>query len=162
MEILIGGFYKSPMSKLIDPHSISKTELEAGESFAPRFDAHGLILAVVTDAQTDALLMAAYMNEAALRLTFDTGFVHFFSRSRNSLWKKGESSGELLSFVEMRVDCDQDIVQIRATPSGAGAACHTGRKTCFYRAVTKSGDEFAVKDLGISPLFDPNERYGKS
>lgn len=150
------------MSNLIDPKSISKTELESGKIFAPRFDEHGLILAVVTDAESDAILMAAYMNEEALRLTFDTGYVHFFSRSRNSLWKKGESSGELLNFVEMRVDCDQDILQVRATQSGSGAACHTGRKTCFYRAVEKSGDGFAVKDLGINPLFDPKERYSKS
>ncbi|AVX04167.1 phosphoribosyl-AMP cyclohydrolase [Maritalea myrionectae] len=147
------------MSKLTDPKDLSKTELEAGTSFAPRFDANGLILAVVTDAESDAILMAAYMNEEALRLTFNTGFVHFFSRSRNSLWKKGESSGELLDFVEMRVDCDQDILQVRATQRGAGAACHTGRKTCFYRAVAMDDDGFSVKDLGIKPLFDPNERY---
>lgn len=147
------------MSKLTDPKNLSKTELEAGTAFAPRFDADGLILAVVTDADSDAILMAAYMNEEALRLTFETGFVHFFSRSRNSLWKKGESSGELLDFVEMRVDCDQDILQVRATQRGSGAACHTGRKTCFYRAVDSGENGFTVKDLGINPLFDPNERY---
>lgn len=107
------------MSKLTDPKTISKAELETGTVFAPRFDENGLILAVVTDAATDALLMAAYINEEALRLTFETGFVHFFSRSRNSLWKKGESSGELLEFVEMRVDCDQDILQVRATQRGS-------------------------------------------
>ncbi len=147
------------MSKLTDPKTISKAELETGTVFAPRFDENGLILAVVTDAATDALLMAAYINEEALRLTFETGFVHFFSRSRNSLWKKGESSGELLEFVEMRVDCDQDILQVRATQRGSGAACHTGRKTCFYRAVESSEKGFKVKDLGIKPLFDPKERY---
>lgn len=159
MAFLIGARYKAPMSKLTDPKSLSKTELEAGNVFAPGFDANGLILAVVTDAESDAILMAAFMNEEALRLTFETGFVHFFSRSRNSLWKKGESSGELLNFVEMRVDCDQDILQVRAKQSGSGAACHTGRKTCFYRAVEKTGDGYGVKDLGIKPLFNPNERY---
>ncbi|MCF4098725.1 phosphoribosyl-AMP cyclohydrolase [Maritalea mediterranea] len=147
------------MSKMTDPKSLSKTELETGPAFAPRLDANGLILAVVTDAESDALLMAAYMNEEALNLTFETGYVHFFSRSRNSLWKKGESSGELLEFVEMRVDCDQDILQVRATPAGAGATCHTGRKTCFYRTVEKTADGYVVDNLGIDPLFDPAEKY---
>lgn len=141
------------------PEGMNKSELDTGSVFAPRFDENGLILAITTDAETNQILMAAYMNEDAIRLTFETGFVHYYSRSRKSLWKKGESSGELQKFVEMLTDCDQDILQVRAIQTGSGAACHTGRKSCLYRRVEEKNGQFALADLGMKPLFDPKEKY---
>ena len=139
---------------------LSKKELEAGDVFAPRFDANGLVLAVTTDAETNQVLMAAYMNEEAIRLTFETGFVHYYSRSRQSMWKKGESSGELQKFIEMRVDCDQDILEVRAIQTGSGAACHTGRKSCLYRSVSYKDGEYALSAPDLPQLFDPKAKYG--
>jgi len=147
------------MNGFVDPKALTKQELESSEVFAPRFDKDGLILAITCDAETKDVLMAAYMNEEAIRLTFETGFVHYFSRSRQKLWKKGESSGELQEFVEMRTDCDQDILQVSAIQTGSGAACHTGRKSCLYRKVEVSNGEFRVADIGMKPLFDPAEKY---
>jgi phosphoribosyl-AMP cyclohydrolase len=114
-------------------------EREEGIVFAPRFDAKGLVTAVVTDAGDGMLLMVAHMNEEALRLTLETGMAHYWSRSRRSLWKKGETSGNLQRVVEMRVDCDQDAVWLKVEVVGDGATCHTGRRSCFYRAL-EAGD----------------------
>ncbi len=110
-------------------------EVEQGLVLQPKFDADGLIAAIATDAGSGEVLMFAWMNAEALRLTIDTGTAHFWSRSRNRLWKKGEESGNVLKVVEMRVDCDQDAVWLRVTVGGAGAACHTGARSCFYRRV---------------------------
>ena len=107
------------------------------DRFQPRFDAAGLVTAIVTDADTGTLLMVAHMNEEAIRLTQATGQAHFWSRSRRSLWRKGETSSHGLTLVEMRVDCDQDALLLRVTP--AGPACHTGRRSCFYRRVEADG-----------------------
>jgi len=107
------------------------------DRFLPRFDAAGLVTAIVTDAGTGVLLMVAHMNAEAIRLTQQTGQAHFWSRSRSALWRKGESSGNGLTLVEMRVDCDQDALLLRVTP--AGPACHTGRRSCFYRRVEADG-----------------------
>ena len=108
-------------------------DIEAGSLFQPGFDADGLIPAVVTDAAGGAILMFAWMNREALGLTISTKVVHFYSRSRAKLWQKGEESGNVLDVVEMRTDCDQDVVQVIATVRGAGVACHTGATSCFYR-----------------------------
>lgn len=110
---------------------------ETGLDLDPKYDAAGLITACVTDAASGALLMVAHMNEEALRLTIQTGEVHFWSRSRASLWKKGESSGNVLKLVELRIDCDQDAVWVIASP--AGPTCHTGAPSCFYRRVSADG-----------------------
>jgi len=107
------------------------------DRFDPRFDAAGLVTAIVTDAHTATLLMVAHMNAEAIRLTQETGQAHFWSRSRQALWRKGETSGNGLTLVEMRVDCDQDALLLRVTP--AGPACHTGRRSCFYRRVEADG-----------------------
>lgn len=115
------------------PHS--EAEIEQGLVLSPRFDGQGLVAAVATDAKTGEVLMLAWMNEDALRLTVDTGVAHFWSRSRAKIWKKGEESGNLLEIVEMRVDCDQDAVWMKVRIQGAGVACHTGAKSCFYRIV---------------------------
>lgn len=101
--------------------------------FDPRFDDKGLLTAIVVDAASGALLMVAHMNAEALALTRTTGQVHFYSRSRRALWRKGETSGNGLALVELWVDCDQDALLVRAIP--AGPACHTGRPSCFYRRV---------------------------
>lgn len=112
---------------------------EQGSALDPKYDASGLVTAVVTDAGDGTLLMVAYMNAAALALTRSTGEAHFWSRSRGRLWKKGESSGNVLRVVEMRVDCDQDAIWIRA--EAAGPACHTGERSCFYRRIGPDGLE---------------------
>jgi phosphoribosyl-AMP cyclohydrolase len=111
--------------------------LDATNLFRPRFDAAGLVTAIVTDADSGVLLMVAHMNREAIDLTRATGQAHFWSRSRGTLWRKGETSGNGLTLVEMRVDCDQDALLLRVTP--AGPACHTGRRSCFYRRVEADG-----------------------
>jgi phosphoribosyl-AMP cyclohydrolase len=114
-----------------DPHAI-----EEGFALQPKFDADGLIPAIVTDAQSGEVLMFAWMDATALALTIETSIGHFWSRSRRALWKKGEESGNVLNVVEMRVDCDQDVVWLRVRVGGDGVACHTGNRSCFYRSVT--------------------------
>ena len=117
------------------PTLAAKDELEQGAILAPRFDASGLIAAVATHADTGEVLMVAWMNAEALRRTLDTGEAHYFSRSRQALWKKGETSGQVQQVTEVRVDCDQDAVWLKVRPQGDGGACHTGQRSCFYRAV---------------------------
>ena len=107
------------------------------DRFSPRFDAAGLVTAIVTDADSHILLMVAHMNAEAIEQTRATGQAHFWSRSRQALWRKGETSGNGLAVVEMRVDCDQDALLLRVRP--AGPACHTGRRSCFYRRVEADG-----------------------
>ena len=109
--------------------------LEESDRFTPRFNADGLIPCITVDAGDGAVLMVAWMNEEALRLTLETGFAHYWSRSRQSLWKKGETSGSLQRVVEVQTDCDQDVVLIRAEVGKREGTCHTGRDTCFYRSV---------------------------
>ena len=114
-------------------------ERETGLTLDPKYDANGLITAVVTDAASGEVLMLAHMNAEALELTRTTGEAHFWSRSRKALWKKGETSGHILTVVEMRIDCDQNAVWIIADP--AGPACHTNARSCFYRTITPDGLE---------------------
>lgn len=119
---------------------IDKKTVEEGAAFMPHFDASGLITAIVTNARGGELLMVAHMNEKALRLTLETGIAHYWSRSRNTLWKKGETSGNLQSVVELRTDCDQDALWLKVDVAGDGPTCHTGRHSCFYRQViTENG-----------------------
>jgi phosphoribosyl-AMP cyclohydrolase len=106
-----------------------------GTSLAPKFDAAGLIVAIVTDAGTGEVLMVAHMNAEALARTIATGDAWFFSRSRNALWRKGETSGNTLAVAEMRVDCDQDAILLKVRVAGAGVVCHQGYRSCFYRSV---------------------------
>jgi phosphoribosyl-AMP cyclohydrolase len=109
--------------------------LERGAVLAPSFNADGLIAAIAQHADTGEILMIGWMNAQALKATIDTGYVHYFSRKRQALWKKGESSGQLQSVVELRIDCDQDAVLAKVIPGGDGGACHTGFRSCFYRVV---------------------------
>lgn len=134
-RIYIGAFeLDGTMPKPTSPDTPA-AELEQGLILSPRFDRDGLIAAVATDAATGEVLMLAWMNADALRLTVDTGIAHFWSRSRARIWKKGEESGNLLRIEEMRVDCDQDAIWLKVRVEGAGVACHTGAKSCFYRIV---------------------------
>jgi phosphoribosyl-AMP cyclohydrolase len=107
-----------------------------------RYNSKGLIPAIVCDARDNTLLMFAHMNAEAFALTRQTGIVHFWSRSRAKLWKKGETSGDTLTLIEMRVDCDQDALQIYVVPNRSGNTCHTHRRSCFYRKVNGNRLEF--------------------
>ena len=113
------------------------TDPEEGLKLQPKFNAAGLVTCVATDAGSGEVLMVAHMNDEALRKTISSGQAWYFSRSRNSLWRKGETSGHTQRVIEMRVDCDQDAIWIRVEQTGA--ACHTGRRSCFYRSVSEEG-----------------------
>ena len=113
----------------------TKTEVEEGRAFTPRFGADGLITCVTADAGSGAVLMVAHMNAEALARTLATGEAWYWSRSRGELWRKGATSGQTQTVVEMRVDCDQDALLLKVRVGGDGGACHTGRRSCFYRRV---------------------------
>ena len=132
---------------------------EEGLALQPKFDASGLVTCVATDATTGEVLMVAHMNDEALRKTIASGEAWYFSRSRASLWRKGETSGHVQRVVEMRVDCDQDAVWIRVEQTGA--ACHTGRRSCFYRKLTASDGRSQLSFVDADRLFDPKDIYGK-
>jgi phosphoribosyl-AMP cyclohydrolase len=134
-------------------------DIEEGLTFKPKFDASGLVTCVATDAGTGEMLMVAHMNDEALRKTIASGEAWYFSRSRNALWRKGESSGHVQRVVEMRMDCDQDAVWIRVEQTGA--ACHTGRRSCFYRAVTAGEGGAQLSFVDAEKLFDPETVYRK-
>jgi len=142
--------------------TLSKHDLEEGLALAPKFDADGLVTCVTTDVQTGDVLMVAHMNEQALRRTIETGEAWYYSRSRKALWKKGESSGHTQHVKEMRVDCDQDAVWIKVEQSGPGA-CHTGRRSCFYRSVPlRQAGAITLEFHDAARTFDPTKTYGKS
>ena len=133
--------------------SFDSNDIEEGLSFKPKFDANGLVTCVTTDAATSEVLMVAHMNEEALRKTIASGEAWYFSRSRNALWRKGETSGHVQRVVEMRLDCDQDAVWIRVEQTGA--ACHTGRHSCFYRKVETVDGSARLAFVDAERQFDP-------
>ena len=141
----------------------SAADLEEGASLTPKFDADGLVTAVVTDAASGEVLMVAHMNAEALAKTIDSGEAWYFSRSRRALWKKGETSGHTQRVVELRIDCDQDAVWLKVEQ--AVAACHTGRRSCFYRNVPlgKAGAKPGAVTLAFvgERVFDPKAAYRK-
>jgi phosphoribosyl-AMP cyclohydrolase len=142
-------------------------EVEEGRAFSPKFDADGLVTCIATDARSGDVLMVAHMNAEALQKTIATGEAWYFSRSRRALWKKGETSGHVQRVREMRVDCDQDAIWIKVEQEGPGA-CHTGRRSCFYRSVPlgqgdQGGDQGGTVMLEFrdgDKLFDPESVYG--
>jgi phosphoribosyl-AMP cyclohydrolase len=138
----------------------STAEVEEGPLLSPKFGADGLVTCVATDAGTGEVLMVAHMNREALARTIDTGEAWYFSRSRRALWRKGEISGHVQRVVEMRIDCDQDAVWIKVEQQG-GAACHTGRRSCFYRAVPLGAHTGAVtlEFRDAEKVFDPQAVY---
>ena len=142
------------MSSSADIH-----DREEGLAFQPKFDASGLVTCIATDVSSGDVLMVAHMNEEALRKTIASGEAWYFSRSRNALWRKGESSGHTQRVIEMRLDCDQDAIWIKVEQ--IGAACHTGRRSCFYRAVTEGEGGPRLSFVDADRLFDPNKVYRK-
>jgi phosphoribosyl-AMP cyclohydrolase len=122
------------MPEIREPSSI-----EESRRFTPRFDSDGLIPCITVDASSGDVLMFAWMNEVSLRKTLETGFVHYWSRSRQVIWKKGETSGSTQHVVEIRTDCDQDVLLVRAAVADRSGTCHTGRANCFYRSVPLGG-----------------------
>ncbi|MCJ2072122.1 phosphoribosyl-AMP cyclohydrolase [Methylobacterium sp. J-030] len=117
-----------------------RAAVEEGQAFTPRFDRDGLIACIAVDARDGQVLMLAHMNAESLARTLETGEAWYWSRSRQELWHKGATSGQIQHIVEMRVDCDQDALLIRVEVSGDGGCCHTGRRDCFYRAVVRQTD----------------------
>ena len=129
-----------PQSEPADPQArfaqrTSALDIESGTIFAPKFDGDGLIPAIVTDAGSGEVLMFAYMDAEALSLSLTTRRAHFYSRSRKQLWQKGEQSGNRMDVIELLTDCDQDVLWLKVKVAGSGVACHTGRRSCFYRAL---------------------------
>lgn len=139
----------------------ASAEVEEGLKLTPKFDADGLVTAVATDAASGELLMVAHMNAEALAKTIRSGEAHYFSRSRKKLWRKGEESGHTQRVVELRVDCDQDAVWLKVEQTGPGA-CHTGRRSCFYRVVPlgQTG-EVRLEFREAGKAFEPAGVYNK-
>ena len=146
------------MTETAFPSPGSVDDIEEGRVFAPRFDSSGLIPAMAVEAASQAPLMFAWMNAEALALTLDTRIAHYYSRSRGKLWKKGETSGQLQHVVRIRTDCDQDVIILDVEVAGDGAACHTGRASCFYREVTSDG---SLRTIDDQRLIDPDKVYRK-
>ena len=136
-------------------------QVEEGQDLAPRFDEHGLIPCVTTDAASGEVLMLGYMNAEALKRTIETGEAHYWSRSRQVLWHKGATSGLVQKVVELRIDDDQDAVWLRVSIPG-DASCHVGYRSCFYRSVPMGGGDFkrTLKFEEQHKAFDPKKVYG--
>jgi phosphoribosyl-AMP cyclohydrolase len=143
-------------TQFVDPSTLDHQQRDEGTVFAPKFDASGLITAIAQEAGSNRVLMVGFMNAEALARTIETGEVHYYSRSRKALWKKGETSGEIQKVIELSVDCDQDAILMLVQQTGHGAACHTGRKSCFYRVIETTG---TLRHTGEPRLFDPHEVY---
>lgn len=137
----------------------NKDTIELGTEFMPKFDKDGLIACIVTDADSGDVVMFAYMNAKSLSLSLETGEAHYWSRSRQELWHKGATSGNVQDIVELRTDCDQDAIWLRVRTRGATANCHQGFKSCFFRAAIKQGEETKLEFKEEKPLFNPNEVY---
>ena len=133
---------------MADPWDGDRSGREEGSAFQPRFGPDGLATCVAIDAARGDVLMVAHMNEAALMATLKTGVVHYWSRSRGALWRKGDTSGRTQRLVEMRVDCDQDAFLAFVEVGGDGGACHTGRRSCFYRRVESDGERARLTFIG--------------
>lgn len=130
-------------------------DLEDGVRFTPRFDERGLISCIVTDAANGTVLMLAHMNEEALARTIEERTAWFWSRSRKELWQKGATSGNRFEVVDLLVDCDQDALVMKVNVMGSGAACHTGRRSCFYRRVPLGGKA----DAAITTTFAEGKKH---
>lgn len=152
----------SPESDWFAPR-LSVEQVEEGLLLAPKFDAAGLLSVITTDAATGDVLMLGYMNREALERTLATGEMHYWTRSRGALWRKGETSGLVQRVVELRVDDDQDALLAWVEGAGSGASCHVGYRSCFYRAVALDrSDTRPVRLTFIEDrkVFEPQEVYG--
>ena len=138
-------------------------QVEEGDELAPKFDDRGLITAVTTDAASGELLMQGYMNAEALRLTIATGEAHYYSRSRQTLWHKGATSGLTQKVVQLMIDDDQDCIWLRVDVAG-GASCHVGYRSCFYREIPTGSDaasgDVQLRFTDTEKVFDPKDVYG--
>jgi len=140
-----------------------KKSIEDGNLLMPKFDTDGLIAAVVTDVATADVLMVGYMNAESLKRTIETGEAWYWSRSRQSFWKKGESSGQVQTVHEILTDCDQDALVLKVSVAGNGATCHVGYRSCFYRKIVKAEDgSTRLERVEADKVYDPSEVYGKS
>lgn len=137
--------------------SSGNKEVEVGTKFNPRFNAHGLITAIAQDANSNQVLMVAYMNKEALDITLETGIATYYSRSRKKLWKKGEESGHIQKVQQILVDCDQDCLILKVTVNAG--QCHVGYQSCFYRAVKK--DKPQNLEFITEKTYDPEKTYKK-
>lgn len=135
----------------------AQKDIEERTEFVPKFDENGLIPAIAQDAQTGQILMVAYMNRRSLDATTESGYATYFSRSRGKLWKKGEESGHLQKVEQILVDCDQDCLVLKVTVDAG--QCHVGYQSCFYRAVSKSGDN--KLEFIAEKAYDPQQTYKK-
>jgi phosphoribosyl-AMP cyclohydrolase len=129
------------------PQPGTTREVEEGTVLAPKFDSAGLVTCVATDADSGDVLMVAHMNDEALKRTITTGEAWYWSRSRQTLWHKGETSGQIQTVVEIRIDCDQDAVWLKVRVGGDGGCCHTGRQSCFYRIQPLASGETVLRPL---------------
>lgn len=137
-------------------------EVEEGELLQPKFDEKGLIPCIAQDADSGEILMFAYMNDTALQASIGTGLAHYYSRSRNKLWKKGEQSGHYQRIVSLQIDCDQDCVLIKIKIEG-GASCHLGYRSCFFRGLEDLSEntDYKLDFIEKEKVFDPNDVYKK-
>ena len=149
------------MTSLFAPAG-DKKSLEEGVDLTPKFGPDGLVSAIVVDADDGTVLMLGHMNDAALKATIDTREAHYWSRSRQELWHKGATSGNVQKVQQILIDCDQDAVVLRVKVTGADATCHTGRRSCFYREIVVGGDGTELKLIDDERLFDPSEVYSSS
>jgi len=143
----------------------SRSDIEEGLTLSPRFDKDGLIPAIAADAATGEVLMLAYMNKEALSKTIATGEAHYWSRSRQEIWRKGATSGNTQQIVDLRIDCDQDAILMLVRQRGSGASCHVGYSSCFFRAIptgTPPSPDLKLEYREAGKAFDPAEVYGKS
>ena len=140
-------------------HGKDKDSIELGHEFLPKFDKDGLIASIVTDADSGDVVMFAYMNAESLQLTLESGEAHYWSRSRQELWHKGATSGNVQDVVELRTDCDQDAIWLKVRTRGATANCHQGYKSCFYRAAENKDGKASLEYREEKPLFDPSKVY---
>ena len=154
---------------LMSSRFAARTSVEAVEEgmlLAPKFDANGLIPVVTTDAATGEVLMHAYMNEAALLKTLETGEAHYYSRSRQQLWHKGATSGLVQTVQQLLIDDDQDCLWMKVKIAGSGASCHVGYRSCFYRQISPDeGDVKVSRPIALvltetTKTFDPVAVYG--
>ena len=136
-----------------------KKLVETEPVFAPKFDDHGLIVAIAQDADTNEVLMVAYMNEDSLKQTLEIGEAVYFSRSRQEIWHKGATSGHTQTVEKILTDCDQDALVVKVRQKGPGC-CHAGYRSCFYRNIQEAGDPVALGKEIEDQSYDPNKVYG--
>lgn len=150
------------MTDIVFSERGDKDTVETGDLLMPKYDADGLIVAVVTDHVSGEVLMVGYMNAEALRRTIETGEAWYWSRSRKGFWKKGETSGQVQTVHEILTDCDQDALVLKVSVAGNGATCHVGYRSCFFRKVTiPASGTTRLERVESERVYDPSEVYGK-